>query len=60
MITKSKLIEQMDSFPEKFSIDDLIEKLIFIEKLEVGKAQSENDEVIDEASLDKEIEKWFE
>mgnify|MGYP005848766451 FL=1 len=59
MNTKPKLIALIESFPEKFSIDDLIEKLIFIEKLELGKAQSEKGEVINEVLLDKEIEKWF-
>jgi len=60
MITKSILIEQIDSFPEKFSIDDLIERLILVEKIETGKKQSENNEILSEAELDKEIEKWFE
>ena len=35
MITKEKLKEHIDKFPDKeFSIDELIERLIFIEKLE--------------------------
>ena len=28
MLTKTKLKEQIDKFPEKFSIDELIERLI--------------------------------
>jgi hypothetical protein len=60
MISKSKLKEQIDSFPEEFSIDDLIERLILIEKIEKGKTQSENDEVIGENEFDKEVDQWFE
>ena len=60
MITKTKLKEQIDSFPEQFSIDDLIERLILVEKIEKGKIQSENDEILSESELDKEMNKWFE
>lgn len=60
MITKTKLKEQIDSFPEQFSIDDLIERLILLEKIENGKNQSENDEILSESEFDKEMNKWFE
>ena len=60
MITKAKLKEQIDSFPEQFSIDDLIERLILVEKIENGQIQSENGEVLSESEFDKEINKWFE
>lgn len=60
MITKTKLKEQIDSFPEQFSIDDLIERLILVEKIEKGKIQSENDEILSESEFDKEMNKWFE
>lgn len=60
MITKAKLKEQIESFPEQFSIDDLIERLILVEKIENGKTQSEYDEILSESEFDKEIDKWFE
>ena len=60
MLTKTKLKEQIEKFPEEFSIDELIDRLILIEKIEEGIRQSENGEVISEAELDNEIKKWFE
>ncbi len=60
MLTKTKLKEQIEKFPENFSIDELIERLILLEKIERGNKQSENGEVITDAELDIEIEKWFE
>jgi len=59
MITKEKLKEHIESFPDKFSIDELIERLIFIEKIERGENQSINNDVINNQQLDNEIEKWF-
>jgi len=59
MLTKTKLIEQIEKFPEGFSIDELVERLILIEKVELGLKQSENGEIISDSDLDKEIEQWF-
>jgi len=60
MLTKTRLKEQIEKFPEEFSIDELIEKLILMEKIETGNRQSENGEVISEVEMENEIEKWFE
>ncbi|MCF6269850.1 MAG: hypothetical protein L3J41_09075 [Melioribacteraceae bacterium] len=60
MLTKIKLKEQIEKFPEEFSIDELIENLILIEKIEKGNKQSENGDVISEHEMENEIEKWFE
>ena len=60
MITKTKLKKQIDEFPEQFSIDELIEKLILIEKIETGNEQSEKGKTITDEEMNKEIEKWFE
>ena len=59
MLTKSKLKEQIENFPEEFSIDELVERLILVEKIDRGNKESERGEVISESELDNEIEKWF-
>jgi len=60
MISKAILKNQIKDFPEEFSIDELIERLILIEKIEQGNMQSKNDEIISEKELEKEATKWFE
>jgi len=59
MLTKTRLKEQIEKFPEEFSIDDLVERLILIEKVETGMNQSERGEIISDSNLDNEVEKWF-
>lgn len=59
MITKTILKEQLDKFPEEFSIDDLIERLILIEKIDKGIKQSDENRVVSEKELDKEMKQWF-
>ncbi|WP_312392608.1 hypothetical protein [Chryseobacterium sp.] len=58
-ITKEKLHQHIDEFPDEISIDEVIERLIMIEKLEIRKKESENNETISEEELKKEMEKWF-
>ena len=59
MISKEKLINQIQSFPSELSIDELIGKLIFIDKLEQRVQKSEKEETISEEELKKEMNKWF-
>ena len=60
MITKTRLKEQIEHFPEEYTIDELIDRLILIEKIERGVKQSDKGEEISEQELDKEISKCFE
>lgn len=60
MISKAKLKEQIDKFPEdEISIDELIERLILIEKLEKRLASSERGDTISEEHAEKEMRSWF-
>nr|WP_322626081.1 hypothetical protein [uncultured Flavobacterium sp.] len=60
MITKAKLKETIENFPDEFSIDELIEKLIIVDKVETGRKQIINGNTLTEEELDNEIDKWFE
>ncbi|RZJ46591.1 MAG: hypothetical protein EOO19_10215 [Chryseobacterium sp.] len=58
-ITKEKLQKQIDEFPDEISIDEVIERLIMIEKIETRIQESENNETISEENLKTEMEQWF-
>ncbi len=59
MLTKTKIIETINKFPDEFTIDELIERLIIVEKIEKANKQSEEGKSISEDDLEKEMEKWF-
>ncbi|MDO5664437.1 MAG: hypothetical protein Q4G63_04160 [Bacteroidia bacterium] len=59
LLTKNKVKEQIELFPDEFSLDLLVERLILLQKIENGIEQSDNNDVIAEGELDKEIEEWF-
>ena len=45
MITKSQIITALDKLPERMSIDQLVDHLIFVEKVQKGWRDSENGNV---------------
>lgn len=59
MITKNSLLNHLDSLPDSFTIDYLIERLFLIEKIENGLKQSKENDVISEEEMNAEVEKWF-
>lgn len=59
MLSKSLVKKQLEKLPEEFTLDDLVERLILIQKVELGLKDSDEDKVISEEELDNEIEEWF-
>jgi hypothetical protein len=59
MLAKDKVIETIKTLPDSFSIDDLVDKMILLQKIENGLAQSDRDEVIDDDQLDEKLGKWL-
>jgi predicted transcriptional regulator len=58
MIIKDDVKAQLDQMPAEFTLDELVERLILLEKIQEGLAQSKKGEVISEQELDKKIESW--
>lgn len=59
MLIKTKVLKAIKQLPDEFSIDEMVDKMILLEKIEIGLAQSEGGNVISDENLDKEIAKWF-
>jgi Zn-dependent alcohol dehydrogenase len=55
MLTKTKVLKTINRLPDEFSIDELVDQMILLEKIEIGLKQSEKGEVISDEDLDKEI-----
>ena len=58
MFTKAQLLKSLDNLPEFFTIDQLIEQLIFIEKVDEGLKQSQAGQVISDEDVKLIINKW--
>lgn len=55
MLTKSNVIKTISTFPDNFTLDELVEKLIFIDKVERGLEQSLANNVFSEEEAQKNI-----
>lgn len=58
MLTKATVQKSIDRLPSQFSIDELIEELIFIQKVEDGLQQSTDNKVVSHEDVKSAISKW--
>lgn len=59
MITKSQLEKTIKDFPEEFSLEELMDKLILLDKIAKGDKDSREGRTISEKELEEEMKKWF-
>lgn len=59
MITKTQIITSLDNLPEKLTIDQVIEHLIFIEKIQQGLEDSEQNRVNTKDEAKQKLGKWL-
>ena len=59
MITKENLIQAINKMPDKFSVDDIIEELVLLSKIEQGLADVETGRVYSEKQVKKKMAKWL-
>ena len=57
-MTKDKAINTVNEFPQEFELDDLLEKLVFVEKVEKGLQQLEKGQVISHEKVKEITKKW--
>jgi hypothetical protein len=58
MLTKDKMKELIDHMPDTFSVDDVVEEIILLQKIEIARKQVQDGDFLTEDELDAEIEKW--
>jgi len=59
MLTKTRLLSTVKKMPENFTIDELLEHLIFVQKVEAGLKHSRKGKVYSEAEAKKKLRKWL-
>jgi hypothetical protein len=56
---KSKLLETIQDLPEEFSVDDLIERLIILQKIEEGQEQIKSGRFTTESEAKQKLSRWL-
>lgn len=57
MLSKIKVIETVNSLPEWFSIEEMIDRLVLLQKIEIGIEQSKKGEAISNDDAKKRLSK---
>ena len=58
-MTKEKVLVALKELPEKFDVEELIERLIFLQQIDEGLFQSDNNQVISLSEAKKALSKWL-
>jgi len=59
MLTRTQVVDTLEKMPEQFPIDDLFDKLLFINKVEIGLLQSANGQVNSKEQAKQKLSKWL-
>ena len=58
-MTKSAALGTMESMPDEFTLEELIERFIVLEKIEKGMAQVKAGQTLTPEEAKKRLEKWL-
>jgi hypothetical protein len=59
MLSRVKLIKNIKLLPDKFSLDEVIDRIYLMEKIETGLQQSKNGQVTPDEELNKKLPEWL-
>lgn len=59
MLTKEKIKKTIDSLPDQFTVEDVIEELIVIDKIEQGIKDVQEGNVYTTEELKQKLDKWL-
>lgn len=59
MITKTQLIDTLDKLPENLTIDQVIDHLIFVEKVQKGLDDSANGRINSKEEAKEKLKRWL-
>ena len=59
MLTKEKVLKTINDLPDTFSADEVIERIILLQKIEKGLEQSAKGQTHSTATAKKKLKKWL-
>jgi hypothetical protein len=60
MITKKTLMRTLENLPDKFSLDDLLDRIILLQKIDIGMEQSQAGQTHTTKQAKEKLKKWLE
>lgn len=59
MLSKKTVLETVNSLPDNFSLEDVIDRLLLIQKVELGLSQSMQNKMVSNEEAKEKLSKWF-
>jgi len=59
MLTREEVLKSINELPEEFSFDEVLDKLLLLDKIEIGLAQSQSGEVSSTIEAKAQLSKWL-
>jgi hypothetical protein len=59
MITKEKLFKSINDMPDKFSLDDLLDRIVLLQKIKIDIEQSKAGKTKTTAQAKEKLGKWL-
>jgi len=59
MLTKEKLLQTINGLPDKFSLDDVLDRIILLQKIEIGLEQSQAGQTHSTDEAKGKLKKWL-
>ena len=59
MVTKERLLESIKQLPDEFTADEIIDRILLLDKIETGLQQSKNEEITPDEELDRKLPGWL-
>lgn len=58
-MTKKKVLEAVNNLPDEFTLDELLERFIILEKIEIGMQQVREGKTVSLEEARKRLAKWL-
>lgn len=59
MLNKNKVLRTLENLPETFSIEEIIDQLVLLQKIELGLEQARNNETVSTEQAKSQLNKWL-
>ena len=59
MLTKDDVLKSVSELPDEFSFEEILDKLLLLDKIEIGLEQSQSGNVVSTAEAKEKLSKWL-
>jgi len=59
MLTREEVLKSINELPEEFSFDEVLDRLLLLDKIDIGLEQSQSGDTMSTEEAQKQLSKWL-